>query len=424
MPRERLALFGGPRAVPEAPHPWPEIRQADKDAVMRVLDSGRLSGWGVKAREARALEEEWAGWVGRRFCLATNSGTAALHMALAAVGVGPGDEVITTPFSFTATATCILYHNAIPVFVDIDPETYNIDPARIEEKITTRTKAILPVHLYGLAADMDPILEIAARHSLAVVEDCCQAHGARYKGRKVGTLGHAAAFSINSSKLLAAGEGGLLVTNDEQIFAEAARVQQFGERRVSSGAREYDAHSVGWMYRTTEMTAGLARSQLSRLDDTIAAVRENAEYLASGLKGMQGLVTPTEPAGYVHVYYGYNLRFTPERLGIDMAPAEFVRRVRAALHAEGLALGCYEFLIPGMTLFQQRRGYGRGCPWTCGHHTDNVEYRVADYPVARATIERILAPGGLTPPNGRELMERYVEAVHKVFDDLDAVLST
>jgi dTDP-4-amino-4,6-dideoxygalactose transaminase len=270
---------------------------------------------------------------------------------------------------------------------------------------------------------MDPILEIAVRHGLAVVEDCCQAHGARYKGRKVGTLGHVAAFSINGSKYLGAGEGGLLVTSNEDIFERAARVRQFGERRAGSGPREYDSLGMGWMYRTTEMTAAFARSQLRRLDDTIAFARENASYLTQGLRGMKGFRTPVEPEGYVHAYYGYNLHFTPEELGIDMRIGDFMKRVRAALDAEGLELGCYEFLIPGMTLFRQREGYGKGCPWTCGHYGGSVEYRASDYPVARATVERILAPAGLTPPNGRDLMDCYVEAIYKVFDNLDAVLA-
>ena len=225
---------------------------------MRVLDRGVL--WGAGAPEASALEKEWAQWLGTGYCLATNSGTAALHMAVASVGIGPGDEVITTPFSWTSTATCILHHNAIPVFADIEPRTCNIDPAKIEERITPSTKAILPVHLYGLPADMDPILDIARRHDLRVIEDCCQAHGAEYKGRRVGTLGDVAAFSLNALKNLSGGEGGLLVTNSEHTWQQAARVQQFGEQRLKDGTREYNAYGMGWMYRTTEMSAAFARS--------------------------------------------------------------------------------------------------------------------------------------------------------------------
>src|SRR5919198_826838 len=186
--QQELALFGGPPVVPEgAVRPWPEITQGDKDAVMRVLDRGVL--WGAAAPEVSALQEEWAAYVGAHHCLVTNSGTAALHMAVAAAGVEPGDEVITTPLSWTSTATCILHHNAIPIFADIDRATYTIDPDRIAEKITPRTRAILPVHLYGLPAEMDAIMALAQRHGLNVVEDCCQAHGAQYRGRQVGSIG-------------------------------------------------------------------------------------------------------------------------------------------------------------------------------------------------------------------------------------------
>jgi len=339
------------------------------------------------------------------------------------VGIGPGDKVITTPFSWTSTATCILHHNAIPVFADIDPRTYNIDPVKIEERITPRTKAIIPVHLYGLPADMDRILDIASRHDLVVIEDCCQAHGAEYQGRKVGTFGDVAAFSLNGNKLFSAGEGGLLITNSEHIWQEAARVQQFGERRVRDGTREYNAYGMGWMYRLTEMTAAFARSQLARLDEIIGAVRRNAQRLTRGISDIRGFLTPCEPEGYKHVYYRYSLHFTPERLGIDMPVEDYMRKVRAALAAEGVSLSRAEFIIPAMTLFQERRGYGLGCPWTCAHYSGDVEYRAEDYSVALNTIKSILAPTGLMPPNGNELMDRYIEAIQKVFANLNEVLA-
>ena len=422
MAKDELALFGGPRAVPEGLRkPWPEIRQQDKDAVMRVLDVGTL--WGSTAPEISALESEWADWLGTEYCLSSNSGTAALHMAVAAVGVGPGDEVITTPHSWTSTATCILHHNAIPIFADIQPHTYNIDPAKIEERITPRTKAILPVHLYGLPADMDPILDIAERHNLAVIEDACQAHGSEYKGRKVGSLGDVAAFSLNGNKNLAAGEGGLLVTNSEHIYQEAARVQQFGERRVKDGQREYNAYGMGWMYRMTEMTAAFARSQLARFDETLAVVRENATRLTEGLNDIAGFLTPCEPDGYKHTFYRYNLHSTPGRLGIEIPVDEYTSKIRAALDAEGLGLGRPEFVIPPMTLFQEKRGYGSGCPWSCAHYGGSPEYNAEDYPVSADSIKRILALVGLTPPNGEQLMDYYVEAIRKVFAKLDQVLA-
>jgi perosamine synthetase len=422
MTQNQLALLGGPRAVPVGMlKAWPEIRPEDKEAVMRVLDRGVL--WGGGAPEISALEREWAEWVGAKYCLSANSGTAALHMAVAAVGVSPGDEVITTPFSWTSSATCILHHNAIPVFADIDPRTYNIDPAKIEAKITPHTRAILVVHLYGLSADIAPILELASRYHLAVIEDCCQSHGAEYDGKKVGTFGDVAAFSLNGNKNFAAGEGGLLVTNNPRIWDEAASVQQFGERRVKDGAREYNSYGMGWMYRMTEMTAAFARSQLSRLDEITNTMRKNAHYLTANLQDIPGFSTPYVPENCKHVYYRYNLHFTPERLGLRIPIEDYVRKVRSALDAEGVGLARYEFVIPAMTLFQQKRGYGKGCPWSCSHYQGNVVYKPEDYPVTLDIVKRIMAPIGFSPPNGRSLMDAYIKAIHKVYDHLDEVLA-
>lgn len=403
----RLAVHGGPPAVPPgAVAPWPWIRPEDRDAVLRVLDRGVM--WGVDAPEASALRREWARYVRARHCLATNSGTAALHMAVAAVGVQPGDEVITTAYSWTSSATCILHHNAVPVFVDIDPVTYTIDPAAIEARITDRTRAILVVHLFGLAADMDAIMKVADRHGVPVVEDCCQAHGAEFGDRKVGTFGAAAAFSLNGNKLLSAGEGGLFVTRDREVWARAAAVQQHGY--VPDGPDGLDgtrdAGGIGWMYRMPELTAAFARSQLSRLPDTIAATRANAAALTRHLSGVPGLTLPTEPAGRRHVYYRYPIR-------LDV-PAQQVPDIRRALAAEGVPLAPRDLVLPGLALFRQRRGYGKGCPWTCGHAGPEPAYREEDYPEARDARDRTVQPLGLTPPNGERLMALYAEAFRKV----------
>ncbi len=419
--QQELAIFGGPRAVPDrSVHPWPRVTETDKEAVMRVLDSEVL--WGPAAPEVTALQAQWAAYVGSTYCLATNSGTAALHMAVAAAGVEPGDEVITTPLSWTSTATCILHHNAIPIFADIDPVTFNIDPARIEEKITSRTRAILPVHLYGLSADMDPILAIARRHGVPVIEDGCQAHAATYGGRTVGSMGDIGCTSFNGNKNLPGGEGGALNTNDERLWQEAARVQQFGERRRVDGEREYDAYGMGWMYRTTEMTAALVRSQLTRLGDVTARMRANARELNAGLAGLRGLRTPCEPKGRQHVYFRYVPRLVPEELGISGPVGDATEKVRKALQAEGLPLGRAEFVIPGMTLFQEKRGYGKGCPWTCLYN-EPITYRAADYPHAVDAIDTIIPIRGLTPPNDGATMALYVRAFEKVFGQLDRVLA-
>src|SRR2546422_3437185 len=203
--------------------PVPKVTDDDRAAVARVLDRGVLSGAG--APEMRALEAEFAAAIGARFCLATNSGTSALHIALAAARVGPGDGVIVPALSFIATAQAVLHQGAIPVFADIDPVTYNIDPTDAARRVTPLTRVIIPVHLHGLPADMGAIDVLAQGAGLTVIEDAAQAHGALYKGRAVGTLGAMAAFSLNSTKNLPAGEGGLFVTNSEELYARAARVR-------------------------------------------------------------------------------------------------------------------------------------------------------------------------------------------------------
>ena len=211
---EKLALDGGDRVVPEGMvKAWPPMTQQDKDAVLAVFDSGHLHG--SSAPRCLELQERWAEYCGAKYCVVTNSGTAACHMAVATCGVEPGDEVIVPAFTFWSTAAAVLHHNAIPVFVDIDPKTYTIDPKLIEAKITKRTKAIFPVDIHGMPCDMDPIFDIARKHNLKVISDCCQAHGAKYKGRKVGSIADATAFSCNRSKNLSGVEGGLYTTNNE-----------------------------------------------------------------------------------------------------------------------------------------------------------------------------------------------------------------
>jgi dTDP-4-amino-4,6-dideoxygalactose transaminase len=180
---------------------------------------------------------------------------------------------------------------------------------------------------------------------------------------------------------------------------------------------------MGWMYRMTEMTAAFARSQLSRLDEINDTIRENTACLTENLQDIQGFTTPYEPENCKHVFYRYSLRFTPERLGLKMPVEEYVRKVRAALDAEGVGLARYEFVLPAMTLFQQREGYGKGCPWSCNHYQGDVVYNPEEYPVTLDVVKRILAPIGFTPPNGRALMDQYAEAFHKVYDHLEEILA-
>jgi len=233
-----------------------------REEVLAALDRvGRRAAF-VLGEEVEAFEQEFAAYCGVRHCVAVNSGTSALHLALLAAGVKPGDEVITTPNTFIATAEAISYTGAKPVFVDIDPRTANIAPPEIAGAITSHTRAILPVHLYGLPAEMDAILEIASRHGLAVIEDACQAHGARYHGKRVGSIGNAAAFSFYPTKNLGGyGEGGALTTSDGEVAALARTLRSHGE------ARRYMHDHVGYNYRMDGFQGAILRLKLARLEE-------------------------------------------------------------------------------------------------------------------------------------------------------------
>ena len=428
MPRrsaqtDKLAILGGKPVIPKVTWKnWPPITAADKRAVLKVMD--REVFWGNRV-EVPKFNAEWSAYVGLPHTIMTNSGTAALHMAVAAAGIGPGDEVVTTPFTWTSSATCILHHNAVPVFADIDPTTYTVAPAEMAKKITRRTKALLPVHLHGTPADMDPIMSLARKHGLMVIEDCCQAHGSRYKGRQVGTMGHIAAFSLNGNKMLPGGEGGMASTSDPKLHTEALRVHQFGETHDPKGRRDYNAATMGWMYRTTELNAAFARTQLKRFPRYLAKTRENAHFLTRQLAGIKGLRLPSEPKGNAQNFYAYPMKFVAAEAGIDVPNRVFRDKVRDALSAEGAPLGSVPARnLPGMTLFQDRSGYGKGCPWTCPFGSAKaVTYRVADYPNMVDAIDSLASIGQqLRPPHGKREMRLIAAAFHKVFAQLDAVM--
>jgi perosamine synthetase len=389
-----LAVLGGPRLVPDGvdESAWPDVDDSDIDAVVSTLRSGKLS-W-FNNTEVRALEEAWASYVGVEHCLALNSGTAALHAAVAAVGVGPGDEVIVPALSFLASASCVLHHQAIPVFADVDRTTFTLDPADLERVVTPRTKAIIAVHLHGLPADLDPILAFAERHHLAVIEDAAQAHGATYRGQQVGSIGVIGAFSIMAGKNLpTAGEGGLLTTDDPGLRNRADAVKMFGESIGPDNEREYNAHTIGFNYRMGPVLAAMARSQLNRLDRYTKEVQVGAERLAARLTELPGVLPPSVPPGRTHVYHHFRITLDPVAAGLDLPAGVFRQAVQDALAAEGLPVSGYQNRpLPGQTLFQEQIGYGKGCPWTCGHARP-VRYRPEEFPNTLAVIQQTLLVG-------------------------------
>jgi len=419
-----LALHGGERTVPEGfIKPWPEVTEADRRAVLEVLDAPRITA--QQRVQAEGLAREWAEYMGVKHCIPVNSGTAALHMCVGALGIGPGDEVILPAFTFWASAAAVLHHNAIPVFVDIDPRTYCIDPDLIESAITERTRAVMPVHIHGLSADMDPILDIARRHGLSVIEDVAQAHGARYRGRLCGSMGEAAGYSTQGSKTLSSGcQGGLFTTDDDLVHERASRLQYFGELVVPGREREeqeYNAHGLGWMYRGDMLSQALVRSQLKRLDENNALRVMNCQFLAEHLSPMAGIETPFVPDHCDHVFYNYVVGFRPDELGRDVPPRTLRESVQKALAAEGVHVGQWQRKsVPAQDVFQNPVGYGRGCPWRC--HEVKVDYSPEQYPVANDFLDSHFYVFDVNPPNDLDLMGLYVEAFQKVMDGLDQVL--
>jgi perosamine synthetase len=414
----QLACLGGPRVVPEgAVKSWPIITQDDRDAVMGVFDSGVLHG--TNAPNALALQREWAEYCGVKHALVVNSGTAAIHIALAAAGMGPGDEVIVPALTYWATAAAVLHANAIPVFVDIDPVDGTIDPDKIAAAVTDRTKAIIPVDIHGMPCDYDRIYPVAHAHKLDVIADACQAHGAWYRGWKVGAVAKATAFSLNKTKNLTSAEGGLVTTDDDGIADRARRVREFGEDHRPSSERQYNALGIGWMYRTTEWANAFARSQLKRLDERNATRRILATILTRALSGVRGVATPQPREGRHEVFYNYVVEWKPEELGFTPAQLPlFKSAVVIALRAEGVPLGQWQTRpVPAQDVFQRMIGYGRGCPWTC-QWGRRVEYRGDDYPVAVEFIARHSYVGGVHPPNDSVLMGSYADAIRKVIVEL------
>ena len=307
-------------------------------AVLRVLDSSQF----ILGEEVAAFEREFATYCGTSDAIGVNSGTSALHLALLAAGIGPGDEVITVSFTFVATAAAIVYSGATPVFVDIDPETYNMAPAAIERAITPRTKAIMPVHLYGHPADMDPILEIARRRNVLVIEDAAQAHGAEYKGRRCGSMGVMAAFSFYPGKNLGAyGEGGAVVTSDLALAKKIRVMRSWGEER------RYEHSVKGFNYRMDGIQGAILRVKLRHLEAWTEARRARAADYARAFAGT-GITIPIERPQCRHVYHVYAVRSSHREA------------TRAALQAADIQSGVHYPIPVHLQPAHADLGYTRG----------------------------------------------------------------
>lgn len=416
----RLAMLGGDRAVDRSPGPprWPVVGDAERAAVLGVLESGHYTAVGRDGNELTELEREWAARCGVAHCVSVANGTAALAMCLAAAGVGPGDEVIVPALSFVATAMAALHIGAVPVFVDIDLVTFNIDPAAIAAAVTPRTRAIIPVHLHGLPAELAEIVAIAEPYGIAVIEDAAQAHGAIYHGRPVGSWGVSAAFSLNVSKNLpTCGEGGLITTDDAETGRRLKLLRQFGERLDDSGPRQYTSLVAGWNQKLSAANAAFTRAQLQRFDAADAARAANVGTFLDRIGKLPGVIVPTCPNDRTHAWHILRLRFDAAQAGLTVQSGPFRAVVQRALRAEGVPVQQYQSrALPDQPMFTDPvpGQWLRGIP---------VTSRVAgSYAVTRSVIsESVTLQRVHLSPDAAPLLDSYAAAFEKVWDHLEVI---
>jgi len=426
---DKIALFGGQPVYQEKKvleDQWPITTADDQEAVERVFKNGHFTG--LHDPEVESFEKEYAEYVGTKYAMAFGTGTSSLHAAVAASGLKPGDEVIVPALTFLASATSVIQQLGIPVFADIDPNTYNIDPSSVENCISNRTRAIMAVDLHGLPADYPALKKIAEKHGLKLLSDAAHSMGAKQNGKISGSMADATGTSIMPAKQLATcGEGGVLSTDDVEIFNRAGMVRMFGEVIEKDKPRSYNAFTLGYNYRLNPIQAAYARSQLARLDKNIETFQSNAEMLTRGISGLKGILPPCVPEGSTHAYHMYRMRFDPKLAGYDVDSGRFTKAIELAMEAEGLPLRFYQNIpVPGQILFQLKEGFGDGIPWTLPN-TNNIRYDIEDYPVTLDVLEntRCIGRSGTSGPNyflNQRTIESYIKAFQKIWDHLDEIV--
>ncbi|KPH97303.1 Glutamine--scyllo-inositol transaminase [Actinobacteria bacterium OK074] len=417
-----LAALGGTPEV-TAPHPHNDLcafSPADKAVITAHLDAGGTTSYYGRDGELREFEDELAAFFGRAHCVAVNSGTNALHSAFFGIGLQPGDEVIVPSYTFLATVSPLFALRAVPVLADCEPDTGTIDPEDIARRITPRTKAIVVTHQFGHPVEMDAVMDLAERHGLKVVEDNSLAFGATYKGRRTGSLGHVAAFSLGSTKMVSGGQGGALVTDDPEVMERANLLGHFVRRSVTEVSspfyRRFVTTGYGHNYRMHALAVTMARGRLRRLDELVASRHQRLERLSAGLSDLPFVEPPvTRPHVHRGQWGGYTASYDAEAAGVDIDT--FV----SALEAEGLEVAArgYHPLLHRAEFFRTAEdGYYPAQPW----HAKRL-YREGDLPRSEWHADRQIAfPIFLDEP--LELVDGYVRAVRKVVEGLDALRKT
>lgn len=424
----QLAIHGGEATRKQPFEPRRTMGEAEKQAVIEVMDSGELSGffgspgpqW-LGGQKVVAFEQKWAKMYGFGHAISVNSWTTGLMTAIGAVGIGPGDEVIVSPYTMSASATAALFYGGIPVFADIDPDTFNITAETIAPRITPRTKAIMVVHIFGQAADMDPIMELARKHNLKVIEDAAQAPGVHYKGRPVGAIGDIGGFSLNYHKHIHTGEGGMLVTNDPQLALRAQLIRNHAENLTEFTGVDDLTNMLGSNYRLTELQAAIGIAQLDKVERLVKHRQKLAARFFKALQEMPGLTPAKVAEGCEHAYY-----LTPVKVDakvIGMSRKDFVAAVNAELPKPEVweQTGFVEAYVKPLYLapmYQHKIAIGKdGFPWTVNAGVQ-YDYSKGSCPVVERMHEQELV---YTPLMREPLTEAdiddFVAAIRKVLQN-------
>jgi len=367
---DALAIDGGtPVRKTLLPYGHQSIGEDDIQAVVEVL----RSDWLTTGPKVAEFEEAFAAEVGAKFAVSFSSGTAALHGAACAAGLGPGDEAITSPLTFAATANCVLYQGAEPVFADVCPDTLNLDPDQCAARITPKTRAVLPVDYAGHPADLDAVLQVAGQHGLTVIEDACHALGAAYKGRRTGGVAHMTVFSFHPVKHVATGEGGMVTTNHQEFAEKLRRFRNHGistdaRQRQTAGQWHYEMVDLGFNYRLTDIACALGLSQLKKLKSNLARRREIADRYTAAFRQIPGVIPPTVRREVNPAWHLYPIRLNQERLSADRA------QIFHALRAENIGVNVHYIPVHLHPYYRDRLGYKGG-----------------EYPVAERAYEQLIS---------------------------------
>ena len=405
-----LAVLGGAPVRPSGPigPPWPYVDEQMVDAIVKTTRSRVWSRIQSPHGTVPTFEESFAALIGAKYSVGTGSGTQALSTCVEALGIGPGDEVITSPYTDMGTISSILTSRALPVLVDVEPDTYQLDPGKVEKSINKNTKAIMPVHIFGVAANMERIMSIAAKHNLKVIEDACQGPLARYQGRGLGTIGDLGCFSFQASKPIACGEGGAVVGNDEALMDQCYTVQNHGTTRKGSNT------TIGPKYRMNEFEGAILTGQLPGVRERFETRNANADYLTSKLKGFAALVPQRHyPGTESGAYYHYGMTYHKEHWGAERA--KFLK----AVAAEGVGLGAYIKTglhrepwvdhILGLKSYKAMYSPSRLKEYKAGMHLPDCDKITDETMVSFAGSGALLAD--------RDEMDNIIKAIMKVYEN-------